>query len=75
VPARQPIPKQAHAVHRRRRLQDDKPVVAGVVAGHHEVYGGDEETFTDGLWLARLTATDIADAEHPAKTEAIENAI
>ncbi len=55
--------------------QDDKPVVTGVVTGHHEIYGGDEETFTDGLWFARVAAGDVADAEQIAKTEAIENAL
>ena len=55
--------------------QDAKPVVTGVVAGRHEVYGGDEETFTDGLWFVHVTATDVADAEQLAKTEAVDNAI
>ena len=47
----------------------------GDVAGHHEIYGGDEETFTDGLWFARVAAGDVADAEQTATTEAIENAL
>jgi hypothetical protein len=29
---------------------DDIPIVVGVVAGTHEVYGGDEQTFGEGLW-------------------------
>jgi len=52
---------------------NDRPVVTGVIAGRHEVYGGDEETFTDGLWFVCLAATDVAEAEQLAKTEAIEN--
>ena len=55
--------------------QDDKPIVAGVVTGRHEVYGGDEETFPDGLWFVCVSADDIADAERLAKTEATENAL
>jgi hypothetical protein len=53
--------------------QDDKPVVAGVVAGRHEVYGGEEDSFSGGLWFAQVTATDVPDAERIAKTDAIEN--
>jgi hypothetical protein len=55
--------------------QDAQPVVAGVIAGRHEVYGGDEEIFTDGLWFACVAAADVADAERLAKTEATENAL
>jgi hypothetical protein len=55
--------------------RDDKPVVTGVVVGHHEVYGGDEEIFTDGLWFAHVAATDVTAAEQLAKTEASENAL
>jgi hypothetical protein len=53
--------------------QDDKPVVAGVVAGRHEVYGGDEDSFNGGLWSAHVTAADITEAERIVKTDAIEN--
>jgi hypothetical protein len=53
--------------------QDDEPVVAGVVPGRHEVYGGDEASFSGGLWLTHVTATDVAEAEQLAKTEAIEH--
>jgi len=55
--------------------QDDKPVVAGVVVGHHKVYGGDEEIFTGGLWTACVVADDIPDPEDQATTEATENAL
>ncbi len=53
----------------------DKPVVTGVVTGRHEVYGGDEETFTEGVWATFVSASDVAEAEHLAKTEMIENNI
>lgn len=53
--------------------QDDEPVVAGVVAGRHEVYGGDEASFSGGLWFAHVDASDVTEAEHLAKTEAIEH--
>ena len=39
--------------------QDGTPAVVGVVPGHHEVYGGDEDTFPDGLWFTHITAADI----------------
>jgi hypothetical protein len=54
--------------------QDDKPVVAGVVVGHHEVYGGDEQTFAEGLWFACVAATDVAEAEQAAARAEFENA-
>ncbi len=54
--------------------QDDKPVVAGVVVGRHEVYGGDEETFAEGLWFVSVAARDVAEAEQFATREAHENA-
>jgi hypothetical protein len=44
----------------------DKPVVTGVVTGWHEVYGGDEETFPDGVWATLVTAGDVAEAEQLA---------
>lgn len=50
-----------------------EPVVTGVVTGHHEVYGGDEHTFTEGVWATLVTASDVAEAEHLAKTDMIEN--
>ena len=53
--------------------QDDEPVVVGVVSGHHEVYGGDEASFSGGLWFTHVTATDVAEAEQLAKTAAIEH--
>lgn len=52
---------------------DDEPLVTGVVPGRHEVYGGDEASFAGGLWFAHVSATDVAEAEQLAKTEAIEN--
>ncbi len=53
----------------------DKPVVAGVVTGRHEVYGGDEETFTEGVWATFVTAGEVAEAEQLAKTDMVENNI
>ncbi|WP_432830808.1 hypothetical protein [Dactylosporangium sp. CA-092794] len=53
--------------------QDDKPVVA-VVVGRHEVYGGDEQTFPEGLWFLCVATTDIAEAEHLAARQALESA-
>ena len=52
---------------------DDKPTVVGVIAGKHEVYGGEEETFPDGLWSTDVTATGVEDAEQLARTDMIEN--
>ena len=49
----------------------DKPVVTG----HHEVYGGDEETFTEGVWATFVTAGEVAEAEQLAKTDMVENNI
>ena len=49
----------------------DKPVVTG----GHEVYGGDEETFTEGLWATVVNASDVAQAEQLATTDMIENNI
>jgi hypothetical protein len=53
----------------------DKPVVTGVVTGDHEVYGGDEETFTEGVWATVVNANDVAQAEQLATTDMIENNI
>lgn len=55
--------------------QDDKPVVAGVVVGRHEVYGGDEQAFPEGLWFASVTATDVDEAEHLATSQARESGL
>lgn len=54
---------------------DDEPLVVGAddLACRHEVYGGDEASFSGGLWFAHVSATDIAEAEQLTKTEAIEN--
>jgi hypothetical protein len=54
--------------------QNDKPVVAGVVVGRHEVYGGDEQIFAEGLRFVCVAASDVAEAEHLAAREALENA-
>jgi hypothetical protein len=53
----------------------DKPVVTGVVTGGHEVYDGDEETFTEGVWATVVNASDVAQAEQRATTDMIENNI
>ncbi len=52
---------------------DDTPMVVGVVAGTHEVYGGDEEAFAEGLWATAVDATDVDQAEHLAKVEMLES--
>jgi hypothetical protein len=51
----------------------DTPIVVGVIAGTHEVYGGDEEAFEEGLWATSVDAPDIAQAEHLAKVEIREH--
>jgi hypothetical protein len=48
---------------------DDAPIVVGVIAGNHEVYGGDEKAFEEGLWATSVDACDIAQAEQLAKVE------
>ncbi|WP_433304279.1 hypothetical protein ACQP2F_14515 [Actinoplanes sp. CA-030573] len=53
----------------------DKPAVAGVVAGDHEIYGGDEHVFADGLWSTVVEAADIREAEHLATTAILENSL
>ncbi len=53
--------------------QDDKPVVVGAIPGQHEVYGGDEQTFPDGLWATCVNAADVTEAERLATSDMIEN--
>lgn len=52
---------------------DDTPMVVGVVAGTHEVYGGDEEAFEQGLWATSIDAIDVEQAEQLAKVEMLES--
>ncbi len=54
---------------------DNKPVVTGVVTGRHEVYGGDEETFPEGVWSATVDAADVTQAEDLAATDIVENSV
>lgn len=42
------------------------PVPVGVIAGQHDVKGGDEEAFPDGLWAEQVTGADPAEAEAAA---------
>ncbi|GIH05693.1 hypothetical protein Rhe02_37600 [Rhizocola hellebori] len=47
----------------------DQPVPVGVIAGAHEVSGGDEgEHFPEGVWATSVTAAD----DHQAERDAIE---
>lgn len=52
---------------------NEKPVVVGVIAGEHEVYGGDEETFDEGLWVTCVDVDDVNEAEDLAETAMIDN--
>ncbi|MGH3737835.1 MAG: hypothetical protein ACRDT6_19820 [Micromonosporaceae bacterium] len=52
-----------------------RPVVVGVVVGAHEVYGGDEQRFDEGLWATTVDADDIDHAEALAKQEMTENGL
>jgi hypothetical protein len=54
---------------------DGEPAVVGVIAGTYEVYGGDEESFGEGLWFTHVTANDVTDAEQAATTDMIENTV
>lgn len=47
----------------------DTPVTVGVVAGEHEVSGGDTEIFPEGLWATSVGAEDVFAAEDAAVTE------
>lgn len=45
---------------------DDEPVPVGVIAGDHQVSGGDEEQFPQGVWATCVTAADDVEAEQVA---------
>ena len=47
----------------------DSPVPVGVIRGAHDVEGGDESEFPDGLWATTVQASDAADAESVAVAE------
>lgn len=51
----------------------DKPVVIGVIAGAHDVRGGDEHQFPEGLWATCVDADDAENAEIAAKNEMAES--
>jgi hypothetical protein len=46
--------------------QDDQPIPVGVIAGDHEVNGGDSSQFEQGMWATYVTAPDSATAEQLA---------
>ncbi len=48
---------------------EDTPIVVGVIAGSHEVYGGDEQRFPEGLWATSVDASTVEQAEQLAKVE------
>jgi hypothetical protein len=45
------------------------PVPVGVIAGNHDVEGGDSEEFPEGLWATHVGAADVAGAEAAAIQE------
>lgn len=47
----------------------DQPMPVGVVEGEHEVTGGAEQHWEQGLWATSVTAADPADAEAEAIAE------
>ena len=47
----------------------DSPVPVGVIRGTHDVEGGDESEFPDGLWTTTVQASNAADAESAAVAE------
>lgn len=47
----------------------DDPVPAGVVAGQHDVSGGDFEQFPEGCWAVSVSAPDAELAERAAIAE------
>jgi hypothetical protein len=55
--------------------ENDQPIVVGVVLGDHEVYGGDDERFDEGLWATTVDADDVNSAEQLAKQEMTENGL
>lgn len=50
---------------------DDRPVVAGVIAGRHEVEGGDDCSDWDfrGPWATSVSASSVEEAEKSAVQE------
>jgi hypothetical protein len=52
---------------------NDKPVTVGVIEGRHNVDGGDQETFTQGVWATSVDAVDVEQAEAFAKGDMTEN--
>jgi len=51
----------------------DQPVPIGVIEGQHEVHGGDDSEFPEGLWATSVTAADPGQAEQAAITELLES--
>jgi hypothetical protein len=49
--------------------QDDEPIPVGVIAGEHQVGGGDSGHFEQGVWATCVAAPDSATAEHLATAE------
>jgi hypothetical protein len=49
--------------------RDDEPIPVGVIAGEHEVSGGDDSEFEQGLWATSVAAPDSATAEQLAIDE------
>ncbi len=45
---------------------DDEPIPVGVIAGHHDVSGGDAEQFPQGVWATSVSAEHDVDAEQAA---------
>jgi hypothetical protein len=50
-----------------------KPVTVGVIEGRHNVDGGDQETFPQGVWATSVDALDVEQAEAFAKDDMTEN--
>jgi hypothetical protein len=48
---------------------DDVPVPVGVVCGAHEVTGGDDQHWTQGVWATSVSAADASAAEREAVVE------
>lgn len=49
--------------------EDDEPVPVGVVDGEHQVTGGADRRWEQGLWATSVTAADPAEAEAAAVAE------
>ena len=45
----------------------DEPLVAGVIEGRHDVVGGDQESFPEGVWATYVDAEDVTTAETVAQ--------